>query len=64
MVSRISVPRASGRGVALLTKDFFLKPGLAAKVPESNPLTPFSHPYRFGKMHDKIHWAMHDEIEP
>lgn len=36
----------------------------AAKVPESNPLTGFSHTYRFAKMHDKIHWDLPDEIEP
>ncbi|GAA5941155.1 hypothetical protein JCM10213_001733 [Rhodosporidiobolus nylandii] len=29
-----------------------------------NPLTPFSHTYRFSKMHEKVHWDLHDEIVP
>mgnify|MGYP001570104927 FL=1 len=35
-----------------------------ARLPATNPLTPFTHTYRFAKMHDKLHWDMHDEIEP
>ncbi|KAM0791763.1 hypothetical protein ACM66B_004027 [Microbotryomycetes sp. NB124-2] len=31
---------------------------------DSNPLTPFTHTYRFSKMHDKLHWDFHDEIVP
>ena len=31
---------------------------------QQNPLTPFTHTYRFSKMHEKIHWDLHDEIEP
>ncbi|GAA5920276.1 hypothetical protein JCM1841_003016 [Sporobolomyces salmonicolor] len=37
---------------------------LAAKDAKQNPLTPFSHTYRFSKMHEKIHWDLHDEIVP
>ncbi|KAM0746859.1 hypothetical protein T439DRAFT_329545 [Meredithblackwellia eburnea MCA 4105] len=36
----------------------------AARTPETNPLTAFTHTYRFAKMHDKIHWDLPDEIEP
>ncbi|KAK4055032.1 hypothetical protein OIO90_003373 [Microbotryomycetes sp. JL221] len=36
------------------------KPGDA----DSNPLTPYTHTYRFSKMHDKLHWDVHDEIVP
>lgn len=32
--------------------------------PAENPLTPFSHTYRFSKMHEKVHWDLHDEIVP
>ncbi|GAA5952631.1 hypothetical protein JCM3765_002227 [Sporobolomyces pararoseus] len=31
---------------------------------QQNPLTPFTHTYRFSKMHEKIHWDLHDEIVP
>lgn len=34
------------------------------RLPAINPLTPFTHTYRFAKMHDKLHWDIHDEIEP
>ncbi|GAA5894698.1 hypothetical protein JCM5296_002258 [Sporobolomyces johnsonii] len=37
---------------------------LAAKDAKQNPLTPFSHTYRFSKMHEKVHWDLHDEIVP
>ena len=37
--------------------------GLAGdRDPHENPLTPMTHTYRFSKMHDKIHWDLHDEI--
>ncbi|GAA5976180.1 hypothetical protein JCM5350_000343 [Sporobolomyces pararoseus] len=36
----------------------------AAHDAQQNPLTPFTHTYRFSKMHAKIHWDLHDEIEP
>ncbi|GAA5907082.1 uncharacterized protein JCM6883_006132 [Sporobolomyces salmoneus] len=31
---------------------------------QQNPLTPLTHTYRFSKMHEKIHWDLHDEIVP
>lgn len=34
------------------------------QTPEGNPLTHFTHTYRFSKMHDKAHWDLHDEIVP
>ncbi|GJN90348.1 hypothetical protein Rhopal_003358-T1 [Rhodotorula paludigena] len=37
---------------------------LAMQTPEGNPLTHFTHTYRFSKMHDKAHWDLHDEIVP
>ncbi|BGP41530.1 hypothetical protein JCM10450v2_005579 [Rhodotorula kratochvilovae] len=37
---------------------------LAMQSPEGNPLTGFTHTYRFSKMHDKVHWDLHDEIVP
>ncbi|GAA5983915.1 hypothetical protein JCM11641_006420 [Rhodosporidiobolus odoratus] len=37
---------------------------LQMQDPKHNPLTPFSHTYRFSKMHDKVHWDLHDEIVP
>lgn len=32
--------------------------------PDGNPLSEFTHTYRFSKMHDKVHWDLHDEIVP
>ncbi|GAA5820977.1 hypothetical protein JCM3770_006156 [Rhodotorula araucariae] len=37
---------------------------LSMQSPEGNPLTGFTHTYRFSKMHDKVHWDLHDEIIP
>ncbi|GAA5832338.1 hypothetical protein JCM11251_006414 [Rhodosporidiobolus azoricus] len=37
---------------------------LKMQDPKHNPLTPFSHTYRFSKMLDKSHWDLHDEIIP
>ncbi len=66
--------RWSGRGVAdralspeeeLASWEIVKRPGsgsAAERDPEINPLTPMTHTYRFSKMHDKIHWDLHDEI--
>lgn len=43
---------------------FSLDADKADLSPQSNPLTPFTHTYRFSKMHDKVHWDLHDEIIP
>ncbi|GAA5866376.1 hypothetical protein JCM8547_000758 [Rhodosporidiobolus lusitaniae] len=40
------------------------KSALLMQDPKNNPLTSFSHTYRFSKMHDKSHWDLHDEIIP
>ncbi|GAA6003768.1 hypothetical protein JCM10207_003589 [Rhodosporidiobolus poonsookiae] len=40
------------------------KSALTVQDPQNNPLTPFTHTYRFSKMHEKIHWDLHDEIVP
>ncbi|GAA5909358.1 hypothetical protein JCM8208_005716 [Rhodotorula glutinis] len=42
------------------------KPASALKMQtlDGNPLTAFTHTYRFSKMHDKAHWDLHDEIVP
>ncbi|GAA6013752.1 hypothetical protein JCM11491_005086 [Sporobolomyces phaffii] len=37
---------------------------MSALDAKQNPLTPFTHTYRFSKMHEKIHWDLHDEIIP
>ncbi|BGP25913.1 glycosyltransferase family 49 protein [Rhodotorula toruloides] len=37
---------------------------LRTQDPAENPLSPFSHTYRFSKMHEKVHWDLHDEIVP
>ncbi|GAA6061141.1 hypothetical protein JCM10212_001741 [Sporobolomyces blumeae] len=37
---------------------------LEAADAKQNPLTPFTHTYRFSKMHEKVHWDLHDEIVP
>ena len=56
----------SSRTHALTLRSSCAEPASALKMqtPDSNPLTPFTHTYRFSKMHDKAHWDLHDEIIP
>lgn len=54
----------SGAIVNLILSRARTDPSSASRDAKANPLTPFTHTYRFSKMHDKVHWDLHDEIIP